>query len=127
MKAGLRQRLINSRLIRTERTAALQQQNDLFEWRALAAVGADLAGRGGGLDWIVFAHVGHPISKERVRPSAVNVRYRTPMTKSQRRPSIRLEIHRHAVDAIAQAGRRRTVRKHVAEMTAASAAMHLGA
>src|SRR5215203_6103046 len=40
--------------------------------------------------------------------------------------SIRLEVRRHTVDAVAQAGRRRPVRKDVAEMTAATAAMHLG-
>ena len=40
---------------------------------------------------------------------------------------LRLEIHRHAVDAVAQAGRRRAVGKHVTEMAAAAAAMHLGA
>ncbi len=39
----------------------------------------------------------------------------------------RLEIHRHAVDAIAQMRRRRTVVEHMAEMAAAAAAMHLGA
>ena len=35
------------------------------------------------------------------------------------------EFHRHAVDAVAQAGRRRAVVEHVAEMAAAAAAMHL--
>src|SRR5262245_14895150 len=42
-------------------------------------------------------------------------------------PSLRLEIHCHAVDAIAQVGGRRAVLEHVAEMAAAAAAMHLGA
>src|SRR5215467_12220967 len=40
---------------------------------------------------------------------------------------LRLEVHRHAVDAIAQMGRRRTVFKDMTEMTAAAAAMHFGA
>src|ERR1041384_307091 len=44
-----------------------------------------------------------------------------------RRGSFGLEIHRHAVDAIAQSGRRRAVREDMAEMAAAAAAMHLGA
>src|SRR6476659_8582862 len=35
------------------------------------------------------------------------------------------ELHRHAVDAVAQAGRRRPVREDVAEMATAAAAMHL--
>src|SRR5688500_20311613 len=35
-------------------------------------------------------------------------------------------MHRDAVDAVAIPGRRRTVRKHVAEMPAAAAAMHFG-
>src|SRR6185437_3100971 len=39
----------------------------------------------------------------------------------------RLEIHRHAVDAIAQARRRRSIRKNVAEMAAATTAMHFRA
>ena len=39
----------------------------------------------------------------------------------------RREMHRHAVDAVAIAGRRRAVREHVAEMAAAAAAVHLGA
>src|SRR5581483_127474 len=43
------------------------------------------------------------------------------------RPLLRLEIQRHAVDAVAQTGRRRAVRKHMAEMAATAAAMHLGA
>src|SRR5262245_48383862 len=41
--------------------------------------------------------------------------------------SFRLEVHRYAVDAVAQPGRRRAVREYVAEMAAAAAAMHLGA
>src|SRR5262245_53966259 len=41
--------------------------------------------------------------------------------------SFGLEIHRHAVDAIAQSGRRRTVREDMAEVAAAPAALHLGA
>src|SRR5687767_16034021 len=40
--------------------------------------------------------------------------------------SLRREIHRHAVDAIALVRRRRAVGKHVAEMAAAAAAMHFG-
>src|SRR5215510_11440743 len=43
------------------------------------------------------------------------------------RLSLRLEIHRHAIDAIAQMSRRRPVLEDVAEMAAAAAAMHLGA
>src|SRR4051812_30712972 len=39
----------------------------------------------------------------------------------------RLEIHRYAVDAIAQSGRRRAIRKDVAEMAAAAAAMRFSA
>src|SRR5512143_335416 len=35
------------------------------------------------------------------------------------------ELQRHAVHAVAQAGRRRTVVEHMAEMTAAAAAMNL--
>src|ERR1700735_2923086 len=42
-------------------------------------------------------------------------------------PLLRLEVHRHAVDAVAQVGRRRTVLEHVAEMATAAAAVHLGA
>src|SRR5208283_5916774 len=38
-----------------------------------------------------------------------------------------LEVHRHAVDAVAQMRRRRAVLEDVAEMAAAAAAMHLGA
>src|ERR1700752_4053772 len=41
--------------------------------------------------------------------------------------SLGLEIHRHAVDAIAQSGRRRAVGEDMAEMTAAAAAMAFGA
>src|ERR1044071_8615175 len=40
---------------------------------------------------------------------------------------LRLEVHRHAVDAVAEPRGRRTVGKHVTEMAAAAAAMHLGA
>src|SRR6188474_1155026 len=39
----------------------------------------------------------------------------------------RLEIERDAVDAVAETGRRRTVRKNVAQVSAAAAAVHLGA
>ena len=39
----------------------------------------------------------------------------------------RFEVQRHAVDAVAQAGRRRPVGEDVAEMAAAGGAMHLGA
>src|SRR6266852_6176526 len=46
------------------------------------------------------------------------------MTKEK---SLRLEIHRDAVDAVAQVRRRRAVVEYVAEMAAAAAAMHLGA
>ena len=38
-----------------------------------------------------------------------------------------VEIQRHAVDAVAQAGRRRAIFEHVSEVTAAAAAMDLGA
>src|SRR5580692_9264362 len=41
--------------------------------------------------------------------------------------SLRLEIQRHAVDAIAQVRRRRAIVEDVAEMAAAAAAVHLGA
>src|SRR4051794_25545734 len=44
-----------------------------------------------------------------------------------RAPSLRLEVHGDAVDAVAQVRRRRAVLEHVAEMAAAAAAMHLGA
>src|SRR4051794_40046704 len=40
---------------------------------------------------------------------------------------LRLEIHRDAIDAIAQSGRRRAVREDVAEVAAAAAAMAFGA
>src|SRR6516162_6430938 len=43
------------------------------------------------------------------------------------RALLRLEIHRHAIDAVAQMGRRRPVLENMAEMAAATAAMHLGA
>src|SRR5580704_3406855 len=43
------------------------------------------------------------------------------------RASPRFEIHRHAVDAIAQVRGRRAVVEDVAEMAAAAAAIHLGA
>src|SRR5215470_9324335 len=39
----------------------------------------------------------------------------------------RLEVHSHAVDAIAQMRRRRAVFENVPEVTAAAAAMHFGA
>ena len=39
----------------------------------------------------------------------------------------RHEVQRHAVDAVAQPGRRRTVLEDVAEVTAAAVAVHLGA
>src|SRR5580658_5352245 len=41
--------------------------------------------------------------------------------------SLRLEVHRHAADAIAQMRRRRAVLEDVAEVAAAAAAMHFGA
>src|SRR4029079_460788 len=44
-----------------------------------------------------------------------------------RAPSLRLEVHGDAVDAVAQMRRRRTVLEHVPQMAAAAAAMHLGA
>src|SRR5271165_4879659 len=40
---------------------------------------------------------------------------------------LRREIHGDAIDAIAQMGGRRPILEHMAEMTAAAAAMHLGA
>src|SRR5690242_19095992 len=43
------------------------------------------------------------------------------------RRSLRLEIHRYAVDAVAQSGRGRPVREDMPEKAAAAAAMHLGA
>src|SRR3954451_17469196 len=46
--------------------------------------------------------------------------------KPAMRPSLRLEIHRHAIHAIAQSGRRGAVREDVAEMTAAAAAVAFG-
>src|SRR5260370_3987528 len=46
------------------------------------------------------------------------------MTKEK---SLRLEIHRDAVDAVAQVRRRRAVVEYVAEMAAAAAAIYLGA
>src|SRR6476620_1620369 len=49
-----------------------------------------------------------------------------PMTNGRKCPRLgRDEFQRHAVDAVAQAGRRRAVVEHVAEMTAAAAAMNL--
>src|SRR5688500_562248 len=42
-------------------------------------------------------------------------------------PSRGRELQRHPVDAVAQACRRRTVREHVTEMSAALAAVHFGA
>src|SRR3954463_7618492 len=47
--------------------------------------------------------------------------------RSDAGPLVRLEIHRHAVDAIAQSGRRRAVREDVTEVAAAAAAMAFGA
>src|SRR5712691_2358419 len=44
---------------------------------------------------------------------------------SIRRTSVRFEVHRHPVDAIAQMRRRRAVLEDVTEMAAAAAAMHL--
>src|SRR5882724_7617522 len=41
--------------------------------------------------------------------------------------SFRLEVHRYAVDAVAQMRRRRPVLEHVTEMAAATAAVHLRA
>src|SRR5262249_2601411 len=41
--------------------------------------------------------------------------------------SLRLEVHRHAVNAVARVGRGGAVLQNVAEMAAAAAAMHLGA
>src|SRR5688500_18500131 len=48
-------------------------------------------------------------------------------TPSRRLGVLRLEVQRDAVDAIAQAGRRRAVRENMTEVAAASAAVHLGA
>src|SRR5438477_7996220 len=53
-----------------------------------------------------------------------------PAQARRKRPAlrlIRLEVHRNAVDAVAQVRRRRAVVEHMAEMAAAAAAMHLGA
>src|SRR3954471_22394678 len=44
-----------------------------------------------------------------------------------RAPSLRLEVHGDAVDAVAQVRRRRAVLEHVTEVAAAAAAVHLGA
>src|SRR4051794_11146109 len=49
------------------------------------------------------------------------------MAPSGLQSSIRFEIHRHAIDAVALMRRRRTVGEDVSEMAAATAAMHLGA
>src|SRR5881394_2787608 len=46
---------------------------------------------------------------------------------AMRERSIRLEIHRHAVDAVAQSGGRRAVREDMAQVTAAAAAVAFGA
>src|SRR4029079_10443691 len=46
---------------------------------------------------------------------------------AMRAHSVGLEIHRYAIDAIAQSGGRGAVREDVAEMAAAAAAMALGA
>src|SRR3954454_18393729 len=50
-----------------------------------------------------------------------------PPARRCRAPSLRLEVHGDAVDAVAQMRRRRAVLEYVAEMAAAAAAMHLGA
>src|SRR5882757_6667274 len=49
------------------------------------------------------------------------------MAPSGLRDSIRVEIHRPPVDAVALMRRRRAVGEAMAEMTAAAAAVHLGA
>src|SRR5688572_3808037 len=41
--------------------------------------------------------------------------------------SLRLELHRHPVDAIAQAGGRRTIVEYMTKVAATAAAMHLRA
>src|ERR1700720_1249376 len=50
-----------------------------------------------------------------------------PVTRGDPLRLLGLEVHGHAVDAIAQIRRRGPVVEHVAEMAAATAAMHLGA
>src|SRR5690554_2168159 len=44
-----------------------------------------------------------------------------------RRLSVRLELERHAIDAVAQTGRRWAVREYVTQMATAGRAMHFGA
>src|SRR3954470_1476853 len=61
-----------------------------------------------------------------LRPTHGGLRYPKSALRL-RAPSLRLEVHGHAVDAIAQMRRRRTVLEHVPQMAAAAAAMHLGA
>src|SRR6185312_7875141 len=58
----------------------------------------------------------------------MRVCFATTKTGSRRNAAsgrFRDELERHAIDAIAQAGRRRTIFEDVAKMTAAAAAMHL--
>ena len=50
-----------------------------------------------------------------------------PFLQREEQNSIRLELQRDAVDAIAQMGGRRSVFEDMAEMAVAPAAMHLGA
>src|SRR5262245_27746479 len=54
-------------------------------------------------------------------------RWRSDWTSDWPLRRVRLEFRRHAIDAVAQAGRRRAVGKHMPQMAAAAAAMHFGA
>src|SRR5262245_33646997 len=62
-------------------------------------------------------------SIEKSQPSA----WRLTRRFAKALPSLRLEVHGDAIDAVAQVRRRRAVLEYVAEMAAAAAAMHLGA
>src|SRR5262249_58004984 len=71
--------------------------------------------------------VGGPATASACRSRFFAERKGFPLRILSRRFRIRLEVHRHAVDAVAQVGRRWAVVEHVAEMAAAAAAMYLGA
>src|SRR6516164_9131524 len=69
-----------------------------------------------------------PPRARRARRSNCSIRRNVVLTSPETgRDSLRLEVHRHAVDAIALVGRRGAVVEDVAEVAAAAAAMHLGA